>query len=49
MRGQKERRDVFSEIDLKSTQRFEAICSPFQALQFTVRVTDIYICTVIVK
>ena len=36
MRGRKERREVYSEIDLKSTQRFGAICSPFQALQLTV-------------
>ena len=30
-----ERREVYSEIDLRSTQRFGAICSPFQALQLT--------------
>ena len=36
MRGWKERREVYSEIDLRSTQRFGAICSPFQALQLTV-------------
>ena len=38
MRGRKERRDVYSGIDLKSTQRFGILCSPFQALVLTVSV-----------
>ena len=45
MRGRKERREVYSEINLKSTQRFGAICSPFQALHLTVSgLVELHVC-----
>jgi len=36
MKGKKERREQYADIDLKRTQRFGNLCSAFQALQMPV-------------